>query len=71
MTEKLYGLDDIPEGWMLSLLYILEERQSQQSFVCRLRKAELSFDEYVEVRGHEKTPQLALHRAIQKARGEA
>lgn len=62
MTEKLYGLDDIPEGWVLEEITLLYMRY----------KAEL-FEDNEEGRlvvAVENTPQLALHKAIQKAKGE-
>ncbi len=66
MTEKLYGLDDIPEGCTLKHL-IREWTGVNYIFTCEINKNTGS-DRYVEVKV---TPQLALHRAIQKARGEA
>lgn len=63
MTDKLYGLDDIPEGCTVSLHK--QVVRGVAIYGCVLGKdGETSQWEI------EPTPQLALHKAIQKARGE-
>ncbi len=62
MTEKLYGLDDIPEGWELCS-YLTYFREGGYN-LCIVNK------DFTRVWGEAKTRSLALHRAIQKARGE-
>ena len=58
MTEKMYGLDDIPEGW------VLEEFRKLPGTTKHI--AHIKIDAV----GLEESPQLALHKAIQRARGE-
>jgi hypothetical protein len=66
MTEKLYGLEDIPEGWFLCEI----------SRLVGKNKRKISYDvtimsgPWVGAAAEAETPQLALHKAILKARGE-
>ncbi len=69
MTEKLYGLDDIPEGWRLARMTGHLSIRGKFSYGCILQDWNMLMPPQVKVSGW-KTPQLALHRAIQKARGE-
>ncbi len=61
MTEKLYGLDDIPEGWGL---FSIQRPIGEGRYLCMLEGQKTKSIVYA------KTPQLALHKAIQKAKGE-
>jgi hypothetical protein len=66
MTEKLYGLDDIPENWALEALEFLKLEKKYACTILRLLNADIKG----EAISFAETPQLALHKAIQKARGE-
>lgn len=63
MTEKLYGLDDIPEGWV----FVRHEHNLSSDYYRWCFENEESFDR---VCGTDKNDELALHKAIQKAKGE-
>jgi hypothetical protein len=70
MTEKLYGLDDIPEGWVLVMLTDHLEFGGEITYGCTLKRPLVSpMSDIVKTHGLQ-TPQLALHKAIQKAKGE-
>ncbi|MDP9196113.1 MAG: hypothetical protein M3O22_05000 [Pseudomonadota bacterium] len=74
MTEKLYGLDDIPEGWRIAKLCYeedidaLEGEPKRYVYECHMDCLDGRARDFLSMA---LTPQLALHRAIQKARGEA
>lgn len=61
MTDKLYGLDDIPEGLVLDYIH-----RTEVGFTCWIigGAGKYTFG------ARDETPQLALHKSIQKARGE-
>lgn len=67
MTDKLYGLDDIPEGWELWVLAINVNLNGNYAYLRSLTEETYG----TKVIGEGETPQLALHKAIQKAKGEA
>jgi hypothetical protein len=69
VTEKLYGLDDIPEGWrLIGLTYSTADNHYRAEFLELGKSTRLGTQ--ISTGAVAETPQLALHRAIQKARGE-
>lgn len=62
MTEKLYGLDDILMEWTLKL-----HAHHHSLSYCTIEDSNTGD---VFEASHEEDPKIALHKAIQKAKGE-